>query len=487
VTTLRERTVSGLLWSAASQTGRQAVLLASSVVLARLLTPHDFGLVATVLVFVNFAVVVAEQGFGAALIQREKIEERHLSTIWWLSLGVGAAMTGVFLAAAPLVGRAYGEPALVPLTRLIAFVFALNSLGMVQTTLLTRELAFKTLAKAEVAGAWVGALAGVACALAGLGAWSIAVQSLATSLVSAAALWALCPWRPRALFDARAVRELASFSSSHFLGNAANYWVRNVDNLLVGLLLGQRELGVYGRAYSVMLFPLSRVTRVLSRVMFPALSIQQSDPASARRLFLRLTATTALVTFPMMLGVSAAAPFFVACVFGPQWGEMVPVLRVLAVVGTAQSVSILLTNIYASQGTPELRLRVALPLQALQVAGIVVGLRWGIVGVAWGYALASLASIPVDAFYGGRLIGLSLGGFAGALSGIFACAAGMAGAVFLLAARLPLDRPFSSFALLAVAGVVVYALLLRLFAVEAYGFARAELARRLPARFGGAA
>lgn len=466
----RERTLSGALWSVTSQAGRQAVLLVSNLVLARLLTPQDFGLVATVLIFVNFAIILAEQGFGDALIQRPEISEEHLSSIHWLNVAVGAAFTAAFIAGAPLIARVFREPALIPLTRAAAWIFAINSFGMVRSNLLTRHLSFKTLAKVEISAAWAGALAAVALAWRGWGAMSIAVQAIVSSVVTVLALRGLSDWRPRLTFRRSAVADLFGFSSASVAGSVTTYWVRNIDNVLVGYVLGQGPLGVYTRAYSVMLFPLSRVSRVLSRVMFPSLSIIQDDRPRIRGLFLRMTRVIALVTFPIMLGVAASARAFVGVVFGPQWGEMVPVLRILAVVGMVQSVTTLLVNIYMSQNRTGLRLRVILPIQAAQVLGIVIGLKWGILGVAGGYAIASLATAPVECYYAGILIGMSLTDFLSNLSGVFLCAAASALAAAAAGALAPAEAPvLAVFALQAAAGGTVYALLLHAFSVKSFG------------------
>lgn len=478
----RERTLSGSFWSVASQMGRQVILLASNIVLARILTPHDFGLVATVLIFVNFAVVLAEQGFGAALIQRQSVDEDHLSSIHWVNVGLGIVFTVLFLLGAPLIGRIFHEDALVPLTRAIAWIFLINSLGMVHTTLLTRELSFKDLAKVEIAAAWFGGATSILLAWRGWGPMSIAAQSVVASLVGLVTLRLVCAWRPLPRFRPAAVRDLAEFSVNSFIGNVTGYWVRNVDNVLVGYVLGQGPLGVYTRAYSVMLFPLSRVSRMLSRVMFPSLSLIQDDPHRIRGLFLKMTRAIALVTFPVMLGVAASAANFTAVVFGPQWGEMVPVLRVLALVGMLQSVTILIGNIYWSQNRTGLRLRVLLPIQVLQVLGIVLGLRWGIYGVSLGYAIASFATAPADCYYAGMLVGMRVSDFVSNLRGVFLCAAAMALAVAGLGELLSGLSPFAAFGVQVLAGGALYVGLLHSFSVKSYGelaaVSREMLARR---------
>lgn len=470
VKNFREKALSGMVWSVASQIGRQGILLISNIILARLLTPHDFGLVATVLIFVNFAMIVADQGFGAALIQRPELTEEHLSSIYWINVAMGMFLTAIFLWGAPLIAGFFHEDALAPLMRGIAWIFVVNSLASVQKTLLTRRLAFKTIAKAEVIAAWVGGVTSIILAWRGWGAWSIIVQSAVAAVIGVVVLWRVSEWRPRAVFRWAAVRGLAGFSANHFLGNISNYWVRNVDNVLIGYVLGQGPLGIYTRAYSVMLFPLSRISRVLSRVMFPSLSLIQADHARVRGLFLKVTRVIALVTFPIMLGVAASAENFTAVVFGEQWGGMVPILRILAVVGMVQSVTSLIGNVYLSQNRASLRLRVVLPIQALQVLGIVIGLRWGILGVAIGYAVASLATAPIECHFAGGLIGMSVSDFASNLRGVFLCAAAMALVVAGLGAIFPAAvGVFARFGLQVLVGGAVYLGSLHAFSIKGYG------------------
>lgn len=478
-----ERTASSVLWAVAGQIGRQTGIIVCNLALARLLTPLDFGLTATILIFVNFAVVVAEQGFGAALIQKAEIDERHRSSIWWVNVGLGVAMTSFFLVIAPLIGRAYGEPALVPLMRVISLLFVVHSLGMTHGTLLARGLEFERLARAETAGAWIGALTAIGLAFAGAGAWAIVAQSVVTSAAGSFFLWRMNPWRPKAMFDLSAVRELAGFSTDMFLADIASYWVRNVDNVLIGLLLGQRPLGVYTRAYAVMLFPLNRITRILQRVMLPSFSLIQSERARVASLFQRMTRVVALATFPLMLGVLACASDFTAALFGPQWGEMVPILRVLVGVGMIQSVTGMLGGLYTSQGRADLRLRVQIPMHLIEVLGIVLGLRWGVMGVAIGYACASVITAPVTVHFAVGLVGLTLRDWLSNLAPIFACAAAAALTAGALSAALPADWPaVARLGLEAGAAVLVYWTALKLFSVKGYADFIDQLSRRVLSR-----
>lgn len=479
----RERTSSSLVWNVVNQLSSQSALLVMNVVLARLLTPREFGLVATAMIFVNCAMILNEGGFGMAAIQKRSVSEEHLSSIFWLNVGVGLTLTGVFLLASPAVARFFGEPALTPLMRAIGVIFTIHALGSTHSMLVARRLEFRTLAKSGIASAWCGAAAALFLAARGWGPWSIVGQSVTSAVVGASAISWLSGWRPLFVFRWSAIGELSGLSGKHVLSNMAGYWVRSIDNLLVGHQLGQAPLGVYSRAYSVMLFPWTRVTQVISRVMFPSFSIIQGDHPRLRALFERVTRVIALATFPMMLGVIVSAESFVAVLFGPQWGEMVPILRILAVVGMLQSITSLFYELFMSQDRLDLYLKVSIPMQALQVAGIVAGLRWGITGVAAGYALSTLLVTPVYCRVAGGIVGMTLAGFAANLAPLFACACVMAAAALAAGLALPAGAAAPARLALQVAvGAGVYLGLLQLFSVRAWTEFRDELRARLSAR-----
>jgi O-antigen/teichoic acid export membrane protein len=476
----REKTVSGLVWSAGSQAGRQMVVLLANVALARLLTPGDFGIIATALIFSNFAFVIAEQGLSLALIQKEDVGEEHLSSIFWINIATGCGLSALFLLGAPELARVYGEPSLAPVMRIIASMFLIYPLGMIHKVILTRRLEFRSIAVVEVLSAWIGGTAAVAMAWKGAGIYSIALQFVIEFVISAVALWTLCDWRPRLIFRWRAVRDLTGFSTNLLATSVLNYWVRNVDNLLVGFYLGAFELGLYSRAYAIMLFPLSRVTWVFSRVMVRSFTLIRGDQERVRSVFLKMSRVVGLITFPMMLGVAASAEAFVSCAFGSQWLGMVPVLRILAVVGMVQSITSVVSSLYMSHDMMSLRFRVSLTGQALQVAGIVIGLRWGILGVASCYAAACMLSEPFDCFFGIRIVGLRLPEFLANLRSAFACAVVMALSVAFVDARFTEAlSPAPRLGIDVFTGAGVYWTLLHVFEVREYGELKVLLRERL--------
>jgi O-antigen/teichoic acid export membrane protein len=467
---LRQKTVAGIGWTFTAQFGRQGTLFLISIVLARLLTPEDFGLLGMIIVFTGFLTLFTEMGFGAALIQREELSDGHYDSVFWLNLGMGVLLTALFIIFSPLIASFYREPDLTPLIRVISINFIFTALGIVQKTILQREMNFRKIAVIEIIAVLVGGALAINMALSGLGVWSLIFQILVASAVASVALWWQSHWRPHFSFDRRAVSDLWGFSSNLLGFSIVNYWTRNADNLLIGRFMGSESLGLYTRAYSTMLMPLSQVTNVLSRVMFPALSRVQHDKIRVKRIYLRSIAMIALVTFPMMLGLFVVAEDFVLAVYGAQWSGITTVLQIFCLVGMLQSIGTTVGWIYQSQGRTDWMFRWGLLVGTLGVLSFIIGVFLGsIEAVALCYAILNFILLYWNITIPGKLIDLKFYEALRSVAGILGCTIVMAGAVWILSLVLPDVWPHWAYlALQSFFGVLVYGALIHLFDIQAY-------------------
>jgi O-antigen/teichoic acid export membrane protein len=303
--TVRERTVSGLGWNAATQVVSKAFQFAITVALARLLSPNEFGLIGMVLVVTGFAATFADLGLGAAIIQRESPTEETLSSAFSLNMGVGGALTIIVMLAAPLVARFYGEPRLLPLTAAMALSFFLGARSFAQSALLAKSLDFRKRFWIEGFATAMSVIVALALALAGAGVRSLAVQWLSEGAARAALMWFMLAWRPVRVFNVTAVRELFRFGRHLLAFNIVVYWAQNVDKLIIGRQLGGPALGVF--ADRLMRLPLSNITGTAGTVMFPALAALRGNIDAVKRAYLRANRMIALLTFPMMLQMTMDA------------------------------------------------------------------------------------------------------------------------------------------------------------------------------------
>lgn len=414
--TIRQKAISGVKWNFASQAGQQATQLATTVILARLLAPAEFGLVAMATVVIGFVGIFKDLGTSAAIIQNRETTEDLLSSVFWINVAFGALGTAVLAAAAPLVALYYHEPRVTALLRVLALNFIVSGLSILQQALFERKLQFNILARVEVAGVICAAVVGIGSAIAGLGVWALVAQSLTSVSVISILLWYYSKWRPRLLFRWQEIRGISRYSLNIVGFSTFNYFARNADYLLIGRFLGAAPLGIYMLAYRIMLYPLQSITTVISRVMFPAYSKLQDDNARFCSAYLRTAATIAFVTFPMMIGLWVVAEPFVLSIFGLKWAQAIPLIKILAVVGMVQSIGATAGAIYQAKGRTDIMFRWGVGSGLLCVVGFGVGLRWGVLGVAASYAIVTLLlTIPSFAIPF-RFIGLRLVPFAAALA-----------------------------------------------------------------------
>ncbi len=477
---MRTRTLAGLAWSGTAQLARQVLYFIISVILARLVSPHEFGLIAMVTVCTNFANLFSDLGLGAAIVQKSDIQERHLSTVFWINIMAGLLITALVVAAAPLIAMFYREPALRLLTTVIALNFAIGAFKVVQNALLQKAMNFRQLALIEITAVIISGAAAVTAALSGWGVWSIVTQSLVFTTTSVVLVWLCSNWRPARSCDAKAFRELTGFSFNLLGFNMINYWIRNIDHVLVGKYIGPASLGIYTRACGLMLLPVAHISSVIARVMFPVMSELQKDIGKSKEVYLRATRIIALITFPLMAGLLVTAEPFILTVYGNKWQEVSPILKIFCFNGALQSVGTTVGWIYIAQGRTDLMFRWGLFAGAVRGISSLIGLRWGLVGVASAYVLSGCILLWYPAWaIPGRLIGLGFGEMVKNLWGPFYCTVFMGTAVWILGLLLPPEWTHGQY-LTAQAGfgVLLYLVLLQFFNIKAYREVRELLGER---------
>jgi lipopolysaccharide exporter len=412
---------------------QQLLRIAGLAVLARLLAPGDYGLVAMIAVFTGFAAVLVDLGLTAALVSRTTVSQAQLSSAFWLNVGMGGLLALVMVALAPAVAALYGEPRLLVLMPVLALAFPLAALSAVQIALCQRAMNFRRLALVEATATTVALAVAISAAAGGLGVWSLVLQSLTEAAGGSLGLWLASSWRPSVGFDRAAVEGLMSFGANLVGFNVVNYWIRNADNFLVGRFAGAGALGLYSRAYTLMLLPLAQVTWVSGRVMFPALSRIRDDHKRVKRAYLDATSLIGFVTFPLMTTLFVAAESFILTLLGPQWEGAVPIFRVLALAGLLQSVTATAGWLYQSQRRTDLMFRWGLANGAVTILAFAIGIHWGALGVATAYLLKTLVFAPLAFVIPGRLIGLRLREVGSVLAGTsIVC-------VVVAAATLPIE------------------------------------------------
>jgi O-antigen/teichoic acid export membrane protein len=388
--------VSGVLWKALTRGVSGLTRVVLIVVLARLLTPADYGVAQMALVVTAFVGMFSDPALSTALIQRPVIDERDRSTVFWIAIGIGVLLTAIGIATSGLVADFFGEEEVRALFVVTSLSFFLISLSVVHRALLVRRLAYRSLEVRDMVSIVVGGAVAVAVALAGYGPWAIVSSHVVSVLTSTVLLWSILRWRPRATFSIESARNLAGFSTRMFAAGLLSWSTHNLDKVLVGRALGPSPLGTYALAVTTMRLPESFVGRPFQQVLAPALSRIQSEPARLERAWLLSKRVSVAVVAPALLALLVVAPDFIDMVFGDRWDDAVVPLQILCLAGVAHSLASLHWSVLQARGKAGTLLRVTALSAAVTWTGFIVGLQWGIVGVAASYAIARwLLVVPI--------------------------------------------------------------------------------------------
>lgn len=396
---LARRATRGAALMLAARAGSTMAALAATAVLARLVAPEEYGLVAIVLSVFALARCLEEVGLGEATVQRAGISAEQVSSLFWLNALLGLVLSGAFAAASFPLAALVGRPDAAPFFAALSPLFLLSALGAQHRALLRRELRFRPLALAQSGAVVVGAALGIAAASRGAGAWALVAQQLAAASTLLAGAWIGSGWRPGAPRLAAGMRPLLRFGAEVTGSQFVTALSRNLDNILIGRFIGAATLGAYDRAFQLMMLPATHFNQPLTSAISPALSRLQHDPEAYRRLYRAATEVVASVAFPIAVFTAAAAPAIVATVLGPAWTESAPLLRALAPCGLMLSLNIGTGWVYQSLGQTGRQLRWTLFGSSIAVAAIVAGLPWGALGVAIALSCTRVALRPFGVAY----------------------------------------------------------------------------------------
>jgi len=462
MTSMRTTILHGLAWTGAGQVLHQVLRLGVGIALARLLSPAEFGLIAMVVMLTGFAEMFLEIGLGAALVQRAQIDETHRSTVFVVTLAAGAALAGLFVLIAPAIAQFFGRAELDALTCVLAVNFIIAGLRCVPLALLTRALRFRAIATIEIIAALTAGCAAIVAAARGWGLWALALHLLLNSAILTILHGAAAGWRPRERPRVAALRQVLGFGAGVLGFRVTDYWSMRIDHLLVGRFIGPASLGVYGKAYELVLFPVRQIGAVVTRVMFPALSSIGDDPARIKRIYLRAVGLIGLVAFPCALGMGAAAESLVLVTLGEPWREMIPLVQILCLVAASSTIVTTTSWLYMARGRADLMFRWGLGAGLIKTLAIVIGLRWGLPGVAISLVVANYAVLLHPSLaIPGRLVGLRVAEILRETAAPFLGALAMAAFVFLLGRALPLDPASPArLGIQVAAGAAVYAALM---------------------------
>jgi len=424
------------LWSMGESWGLRIVSAAVFLLLARLIEPAAFGLAALAQVYLMVVQTLSDQGLTTALIQREAIEPAHKDSAFWANLGVGIALMALTILFAGALADLYGEPRLAPVLRWYSLAPLLSSIAVVQVALARRELRFRALALRQTASAVIGGAVGIAMAFAGMGVWALVGQGLVTQAAGVAILWAIVDWRPRLAFSRRHFGDLFGFGFNVLATNVLRILGGQADRLLLGFYFGATEVGYYSIAQRLVTILTDFIAGSTERAVVPLFSRIQADRERVARGLMTAQRLLSLIVVPAFVGLAVLAPSLIRVLVGGQWGASILPTRILALFSLAYCLGFFFGHVVTALGRPTLRLGVVLAQAATQAALALLGVRWGIPGVAAAIAASQVLFYGVELAVLRRLVAFSVPAYLGEAVVPVLAAAAMAAAVLGFEARL---------------------------------------------------
>lgn len=393
---LKGKAVRGGSFTIGAQGIRLLLRLLSTAVLARLLSPEDYGLIGMTMVVSGFVGIVRDGGLIHATIQKESITHQEISLLFWINIAIGVLIAVVLVCISPLISIVFQEPRLTPLLCALAVPFLLGGCSIQHKALLQRQMKFGRIALIEIVSISCGIAAGIGLAVLGYGYWALAWMEIATAASTLILVWVLLPWKPSAPERTRGIFATLRFGGNIVLFNVVNYITRNADNALIGWYWGASTLGLYSRAYSLLMLPIRNINAPFAAVAIPVLSRAKNDPGKLRKYFLEAVSMVAAVVIPVVACATVFADDLVRIWLGERWMETANIFRLLSIPAMLFGASQPITWLYIVFDRTHLLRNVGLVTAPITVLAFCIGLPYGPEGVAIGYTISScILFIPV--------------------------------------------------------------------------------------------
>ncbi len=387
---LKRRSVRGGAVTMVAQVFKFGFNLTSGVILARLLTPEDYGLFGMVTTVTGFVSLFKDLGLSMATVQKEEITHEQVTTLFWVNVAVSVTIALITMASAPLIAGFYNEPRLIWITLALSIGIIIGGLGVQHFALLNRQMQYKTVMLNDIISMFSGILSGIVAAWYGAGYWALVIVPLISVLVGTIGFWISCSWRPGLPTRGSDVRSMLKFGSNLTGFNLINYLARNLDNVLIGKVWGAKQLGLYSKAYQLLLLPIQQISAPISGIALPTLSRLVDSPERYRQAYIQVLQLLSLVTLPLVAFMISTSDWIVWLLLGPQWSESSHIFALLGIIALTEPVSDSTNWLFITQNRSNHLFQIGAINGGLAIAAIVAGLPWGARGVALSYAASGL-------------------------------------------------------------------------------------------------
>lgn len=405
---LKKDTTKGVFWSLIERFGTQGVQFLVMLVMARLLSPNDYGVVGLLVVFVSIAQAFVDGGFSQALIRKKDRTEIDNSTVFYFNIVVSVVIYLIFYLFAPYVSVFYNMPTLTPFMRVICLSIIINAFGVVQRALFNANIDFKAQAKASLIAIVISGAIGILLALRGFGPWALVWQQLSNLLVNTLFLWIYSEWRPLLAYSWKSFNELFSFGSKLLATSLLNAIYNNIQTIVIGKLYSAKSLGLYSRAAHFADLPSQQFTSVFMRVTFPVLCKVQDDLERLTSVYRRMLRVSAYIVFPLLIGMAAVAHPMIRVFIGEQWIECAYMLQIICFAEMWYPIHAINLDILQVSGRSDLFLKIEIYKKIVSLALLAISAPFGIIAMCYSNLLSSLICLYINTYYSSKILGISL-------------------------------------------------------------------------------
>lgn len=404
MSSLKQKTISGLIWSAIDSFAVQVVTFVVGIILARLLTPREFGLIGMIAIFTAISASFVNSGFSSALIRKKDCTQADYSTVFYYNMAMGLFFYLILFFSAGAISNFFNEPELKWIVRVVGLGLIIQSVTIIQGIRIIKRIDFKLHAKIAVLSSILSGTIGIIMAYKGFGVWSLVVRTLAGTFFNSVFLWIWNRWRPSLIFSKESFKELFAFGSKLLASGLIDTAYRNIYNLVIGKFFSAQQLGFYTRADMFKNLPSENLTGVMSRVTYPVLAQMQDDKTMLKNGYKKMIKSIMFLSFILLAGMAVIAEPMVLTLIGEQWRQSIVYLQLLCFPGALYPLHVLNLNMLNVQGRSDLLLKLEIIKKLIAIPTIIIGIIWGIKVMILGMWVFTLIAYYLNSYYSGRHI-----------------------------------------------------------------------------------
>ncbi|MCK9163806.1 MAG: lipopolysaccharide biosynthesis protein, partial [Bacteroidales bacterium] len=405
---IKQKTITGVAWSALERFSVQIVQFVVQIIIARLLFPSDYGMISMLAIFMALAQTFTDGGFGNALIQKKDRTNTDYSTVFYFNVSVGVLLSILFFLCSGLISEFYNMPELKPIIQVMSVNLIILSFQIIQKTILTIRIDFKTQAKASLIGVIIGGILGIVMAYKGYGAWSLVAQFTTINIIQTLLFWYFVRWKPQREFSKTSFKRLFNFGSKILGANLLQTIYLNLYTLVIGKQYSATTLGYYSRADQFAQFPSSNITGILWRVTYPIMSEIQDDNQKLKKIYREYIKLSAFIVFPLMVGLVALSEPFIIFILTEKWRGIVPILQIISFYYMLYPLNAISQNLMQVKGRSDLFFRLEIIKKIIGIALLFISLPLGIYYVCSSLIVYAIINLGINTYFTSKLIDFNI-------------------------------------------------------------------------------